>query len=245
MSRRRLPTLTSLGPLRCPGTTASAALAVLVLALQSPAAAPLNESAAAMDRFLARPKAAHPYSASRHLEASGSGQRAWLDAETHFTPASGFQYHVTGEGGSGYIRKRVLRSLLDEEQRVIAGDRVSTVAISTDNYQFTPEGIDADGRAVVQLRPLRKDRSLIAGRMFLTVDGDLLRIEGQLAKNPSFWVTRVNVIRVYQRINGILMPVTLDTTAQLRVFGSSRLQMTYRYSRVDDRPVPDAEQDKN
>lgn len=224
---------------------ACAALLIAVLFLQRPAASPLHDSVTAMQQFLARPRIAYQYSASRRLEASGSGQRAWLDVETDFTPAAGFQYHVTAEGGSGYIRTRVLRSLLEEEQRVIARGSASSVAISTDNYHFTPEGVDAEGLAVVRLRPLRKDRSLIAGRMFLTVDGDLRRVEGQLAKNPSFWVTRVNVVRLYRRINGVLMPVSLDTTAQLRLFGSSALRMTYRYSRVDDRAVHDPEQEQN
>ncbi len=224
---------------------ASAALMMALLLLQRPSASPLNDSVTAMHQFLARPRIAHQYSASRRLEASGSGQRAWLDVQTDFAPASGLQYHVTAEGGSGYIRTRVLRSLLDEEQRVIARGSASSVAISTDNYHFTPEGVNAEGLAVVRLRPLRKDRSLIAGRMFLTVDGDLLRVEGQLAKNPSFWVTRVNVVRQYRRINGVLMPVSLDTTAQLRLFGSSALRMTYTYSRVDDRAVPDPEQEQN
>jgi hypothetical protein len=121
-----------------------------------------------MHQFLARPRLAHQYCASRRLEASGSGHRAWLDVQTDFALASGLQYSVTAEGGSGYIRTRVLRSLLEEEQRLIARGRASTVAISTDNYQFTPDGLDEHGFAVVRLRPLRKDRSLIVGRMFLT-----------------------------------------------------------------------------
>jgi hypothetical protein len=79
--------------------------------------------------------------------------------------------------------------------------------------------------------------------MFLTVDGDLLRVEGRLAKNPSFWVTRVDVVRSYRRVNGVLMPVALETNAQLRLFGSSALRMTYRYSHIDDRVVDDAERD--
>lgn len=196
-------------------------------------------AAAAMQGFLDRATTAHQYSASRRLEASGRGHRGWLDAQTEFTVASGLVYQVTAEGGSGYIRSRVLRSLLDEEQRLIARNGGATVAISADNYQFTPEGLNEEGLAVVIMRPLRKHRSLIAGRMFLTADGDLVRVEGRLVKNPSFWVTRVNVVRSYRRINGVTMPVSLDTTAQLRLLGSSALRMTYCYSQVDERAVVD------
>ena len=224
---------------------AAVALTAAFVPSARPAALPLNDSEAAMQHFLARPSALHQYSASRHLEASGSGQRAWLDVETEFAPGSGFLYRVTAEGGSGYIRSRVLRSLLDEEQQLIARGGAPTVALSTENYRFAPEAVDDDQTAVVRIMPLRKDRALIGGRMFLTLDGELLRVEGLLAKNPSFWTTRVNVVRAYRRINGALMPVSLDSTAQLRLLGSSALRMTYRYSRVDDRAVdgdPDTDQ---
>jgi len=202
-----------------------------------------QDALAAIHNFLERRRTAHQYTAWRRLEASGSGQRAWLDVETDFSAESGLLYAVTAEGGSGYIRSRVLHSLLNEEQRLIARRGESGVALTTDNYQFVPEGINEEGLAVVGLRPLRKDRALIAGRMFVTLDGDLRRVEGRLAKNPSFWTTRVNVVRSYRRINGVLMPVSLETTAQLRLLGASELRMTYRYTRIDERPVHEEERD--
>jgi len=201
------------------------------------------DAAAAMQNFLTLPRIAHQYTAARRLEASGLGQSAWLDVQTSFSTASGLLYEVTAEGGSGYIRSRVLRSLLDEEQRLIARRGQSGIALTTDNYQFVPEGIDEQGLAVVAMRPLRKERALIAGRMFVTPDGDLRRVEGRLAKNPSFWVTRVNVVRSYRRINGALMPVSLETTAQLRLLGRSQLRMTYRYLQIDEQPVDDEARD--
>jgi hypothetical protein len=196
----------------------------------------------ALEMFLSRPTAVRPYRASRRLEASGSGQRGWLDVRTDFTAASGMKYEVTAEGGSGYIRTRVLRSLLNEEQRLIAQGKESTVAISIDNYEFRPEGVNDQGLAVVSLRPLRKDRSLIDGRMFLTIpNGDLVRVEGRLARNPSFWLTRVTVVRSYQRIEGAIMPVSLETNGRLRLLGSSSLRMTYSYTHIDERVVGNAE----
>jgi hypothetical protein len=216
------------------------ALAMAPVPLPRSAVAAFDQGAAiAMQHFLDSTTTARQYSASRRLEASGSGQRAWLDVQTDFTQESGLVYQVTGEGGSGYIRSRVLRSLLDEEQSLIARGGSPRIAISADNYQLTAEGFNEEGLAVVRMRPLRKDRSLIAGRMFLTIDGDLVRVEGRLAKNPSLWVTRVNLVRSYRRINGVPMPVSLDTTGQLRFLGSSALRMTYQYAQVDERDVID------
>ena len=222
----------------------AAALTMAPLAFQFSAAEVVEPTAAAaMEKFLARPTLPHQYSASRRLEASGSGQRAWLDVQTHFTLESGLRYEVTAEGGSGYIRSRILRSLLDEEQRLIARGGSAGVAVSAANYEFRPEGVNEEGLAVVGLKPLRKDRSLFIGRMFLTAeDGDLVRMEGRLAKNPSFWVTRAHAVRSYRRINGVRMPVSLETTAQLRLLGSSALRMTYRYSHIDEQPVSDEQE---
>jgi hypothetical protein len=223
------------------GRAAKLLVFVLIPAPLWPAAAPTfdPQAATAMRRFLEGGPIAQQYRATRRLEASGSGQRGWLDVQTEFTVTSGLSYQVTAEGGSGFIRSRVLRSMLDEEQRLIAHNATASVALSGENYQFTPEGVDADGLAVVEIRPLRKERSLIAGRLLLTADGQLVRLEGRLAKNPSFWTRRVNVVRSYRQINGVRMPVALETTADLWLLGSSALRMTYRYAQVDERTVVD------
>jgi hypothetical protein len=197
-----------------------------------------RHESAPVEMFLAQPSSSHSYRATRRLEATGSGQQGWLDARTDFTPVSGFDYEITAEGGSGFIRARVLRTLLEEERQLIARGGSSEVAISPDNYRFADEGIDQDGLARVALQPLRKERPLIVGRMFLKpADGELVRVEGRLAKNPSFWVSRVNIVRSYERINGVLLPVLLESTAQLRLLGRSTLRMTYRYSQIDEQPT--------
>ena len=203
--------------------------------------APEADGAAAMEKFLTRPVVARQYRALRHLEASGGGQRGWLDAQTEFSPATGMRYEVMGEGGSGIIRSRVLRPLLEQEQQLIAMGATGSVAIDRANYRFSADGTDADGRVQVTLQPLRKDRALIAGTLFLEPhDGDPVRIEGRLAKNPSFWTRRVDVVRSYTRLNDVIVPRSLESTAQLRLFGRSLLRMTYQYSHVDDRPVADS-----
>ena len=218
--------------------TSRLAAALLVMGIPAWSSTTRDQTAEdAMRQFLARPRVAHRYTAARRLEASGVGQRGWLEAQIDFTPESGLLYVVTAEGGSRYIRTRVLRSLLDEEQQLIARAAEPSVDMTTDNYQFTPEGVDPDGFAVVALRPLRKELGLITGRMFLTVDGDLVRVEGQLAKAPTFWISRVKLVRSYQAINGVPMPVLLQSTAQLKLLGSSSLRMTYRYVEVDGRAV--------
>jgi hypothetical protein len=99
-------------------------------------------------------------------------------------------------------------------------------------------GVDENGLAKVLLSPKRKERVLVSGAMFLRpTDGELVRVQGRLAKSPSFWVKTVDIVRSYERIEGAVVPVALETTAQVRLFGTATLRMTYDYSEIDGRPV--------
>lgn len=222
------------------GRLAATLVAVLVVvcpAISGIVAQP-PDPAAVLELFLARPFVASQYRATRHLEAQGSGQRGWLDVESEFTPGGGMRYTITAQGGSGLIRSRVLRSLIDEERDLIANGQTDTVAIAAANYEFGMETMTADGLQRIRIKPKRKERALIDGTMFLMPsDGELIRVEGRLAKNPSLWMKRVEVVRAYARINGVLVPTSLDSVAHLRLLGRSTLRMTYHYTEVDNQPV--------
>ena len=109
------------------------------------------------------------------------------------------------------------------------------------NYTFQPDGIDDDGFARVLMSPRRKERALVAGVMLLRPDqGELVRVEGRLAKNPSFWVRNVDIVRKYERIRGVVVPVSMDSKAHIRFLGAATFQMTYKYSEINGQPVPPA-----
>jgi hypothetical protein len=94
----------------------------------------------------------------------------------------------------------------------------------------------------VPLRPSRKgdDEQLVIGHMFLEPStGDLVRVAGRLAKNPSFWISRVDVEWNYEKVLGdVVLPVSLHSTAKVKMFGSSTFRMTYDYLSVDGQAVP-------
>jgi len=86
----------------------------------------------------------------------------------------------------------------------------------------------------VALKPLRNDRMLVAGTILLMrADGDLVRIDGRLAKSPSFWTSRVDVRRTYARVGGVRVPVALESIAHVRIAGRSTFRMTYQYLAVN------------
>ena len=64
-----------------------------------------------------------------------------------------------------------------------------------------------------------------------------VRLQGRLAKSPSFWVKTVDIVRTYKRIDGAVVPVALHTKAEVRFLGEATLRMTYVYSEIDGRPL--------
>jgi len=192
-----------------------------------------------IQQFLAQNDASPAYRAIRRLEATSGDRQGWLEAVTKYSPGKGFDYEITSEGGSSVIRGKVLRAVLEGEREVISQGDSARSSLARENYTFQPNGVDDDGLANVLLLPRRKEPVLVDGTMFLQPsDGNLVRLEGRLAKSPSFWVKNVDIIRKYERINGLVVPVALESTAQVRLLGgAATLRMTYRYSEIDGRTV--------
>src|SRR5947208_1073795 len=91
---------------------ASVVVASTFLATAHPYAGTLaHAQPTALQRFLAR--AEEPpveYRALRRLEAQNAKfkQSAWMLAWTEYDHVNGFRYQIVDEGGSGYIRTKVL-----------------------------------------------------------------------------------------------------------------------------------------
>src|SRR3954464_10880 len=97
-------------------------LALACLAL--PRAAQLPPTGLSIvDRVVARvDPPAQQYRALRRLEAQSDklGGSAWIEAWTQVDPGLGFRYEIIGEGGSGFVRGKVLRPWLDNEKKMWA-----------------------------------------------------------------------------------------------------------------------------
>src|SRR5262249_59689091 len=133
------------------------------------------------------------YTAFRRMHAYSESQKheAWMEAWTELKGGQ-FSYTIVSENGSEAIRGRVLRAMLDREQDMVNKGETGRADLTAENYDFTEAGRDETGARVVQIKPKRADVMLVDGRAVLNDRGDLLRVEGKLSKNPSFWTSLVN-----------------------------------------------------
>jgi hypothetical protein len=196
-----------------------------------------------LQRFLS--KAEEPpveYRALRRLEAQNPKfkQGAWMLAWTEYDHVNGFRFQIVDEGGSGYIRTKVLRAALEGEQKIWADREPQKASFNHDNYMFDDSTTSPDGLASVGVKPKRKDVLLVEGAIFVQPsDGELSRIEGRLSKTPSFWTRRVDVVRRYERMAGVRVPVEIESVAHVLIAGRSTFKMTYEYQTINGQHVGD------
>ena len=204
-----------------------------VMAESAPAGTALEP---ALHRFLAR--ADEPlttYRGTRRLE--GRNERfnvsGWMEIAAELT-ADGFRYRVIDEGGSDVIRSRVFRALLENEEQIFANGDAAHSSFTSTNYELTPAESPEPGLVKLFARPKRQDVTLIDGAVYITnTDADLVRVEGRLAKSPSFWTRRIDVVKQYARVGGLRVPIRVESTAQIRFAGTSTMTMTYAYEMIN------------
>ncbi len=97
----------------------------VVAPLQEPATETMLAHRALADASTAAVKADAPlvsYRAVRKLNAENPRYKltGWMEARTEFDQTTGLRFEITGEGGSGHIRNKVLRKVLEGERDAIA-----------------------------------------------------------------------------------------------------------------------------
>jgi hypothetical protein len=217
-----------------------ASFTVLCLWLAAPEVAARMESDGAVGRVAGfRDEPLTQYRAYRRMHARTErfNQEAWLEAWTEFD-SRGFRYQIVKEDGSEYMRTKVLKAVLKREQEMVASGANLKAELTTDNYEFQESAPAGRGERYVLLKPKRKDVLLLDGRMVLSPDGrELLRVEGRMSKNPSFWTSLVNIIRHYTRLDGVRVPISTESVAQVKFAGLSYLDARYEYQTINGRPV--------
>jgi hypothetical protein len=221
-------------------------LALILVGVWLVAAPAGGQTPSIVERFLARDDTPlTTYRAARRLTAHNERFKldGWMEVVTELLPDGRLTWQVLDEGGSEYIRTRVLRAALAGEARTVAAGDPARAALTSDNYVLAPARPDVDGEvppglACIRLIPRRADMLLVDGRLWVSAtDADLLQVDGRLTKGPSFWTRRVHVVRRYSRIGGVRVPISMQSTADVRIAGTSSFEMTYSYEAINGEAV--------
>jgi hypothetical protein len=217
------------------------AIAVALIAVSSTSQTAAKNKDEIVQTFLNRAEPVlESYEAHRTLVGwSDTGKRhGRLEVRTEFNRAARkLRYAILAQEGSGMVRHRALEAVLRSEAEAVQQGHMARSAMTPDNYEISLSGSDESGLYRLVIHPRRADSLLVRGAMFVGDDGALVRVEGQLAKTPSFWTTRVDVTREYRRIGGLTLLARVRSTAKTRLFGTGHFLMTYEYTHVNGHRV--------
>lgn len=167
------------------------------------------------------------YTALRHYSAANRSRHADMLVQVTCGSDGAKQFDVLSEQGSGSIRKHVFRKLLSEETEATRrGERKDTRIIPA-NYDFKVIGQEtlASGPAyILEVSPKTDKKYLIRGKIWVDAnDFSIVRIEGQPARSPSFWVRSVHFVHTYQKVGPFWFASSTHTTSEIRIFGEAEL----------------------
>ncbi len=182
----------------------------------------------------ARAKALEGYSSLRtyHLECHClSHKKADMVVRTDYQAPNRKEFTIVSESGSGTVRDRVFKKLLEAEKESMRDENQQRSAITPENYTFEEsdyERTDRDEFYVLHAQPRSKNKFLFLGRIWVNAkDFAITRVEGEPAVNPSWWTVKTAFQRRYQKIGDFWLPESNESETKVRVFGTAVLSIEY------------------
>lgn len=211
-------------------STLAVALAVATLAsAQTIASLPSADDVVAkmMQRDAQRQSELAGYTAIRHYVAVNKQRVAEMLVRVNCASDGEKQFTILSEEGSGSIRKHVFQKMLSEETEASRRGSRNSSRITPANYEFKMIGretLDTGPAYKLEIIPKTANKYLIEGTIWVdAADYSIVRIEGQPARNPSFWVRNAHFVHTYQKVGAFWFASSTRSTSELRIFGASEL----------------------
>lgn len=196
----------------------------------------LAQSASSLDQIVDRLEKAQtenranlrPYTVTRHFRVLSGDHDEKTDSDVKatvsFVPPDKQDFKIDSATGNDRGVAAVKRILESETQM---RDQGTSAGFTRENYNFTSvdKGVD-DGRTcyVLGLDPKHKEKHLVKGRLWVDAQTYLPRkVDGELAKSPSWWVKDVHVTTDFNSVDGMWLPTSTQAVADLRIFGRHTL----------------------
>jgi hypothetical protein len=175
------------------------------------------------------------YTAKRsyHVDYRGfPGSRdAAMQVETSYSAPDKKDFKVVSQTGSQFLITHIFQKLLNSEQEYLKQDIQEQSELSPRNYDFSLAGtdIDADGQYyVLDVSPKHKSQFLYRGKIWVDAhDFAVARIQGEPAKNPSFWISHTSIDHHYKKFGDFWLPVHNESVTQVRLGGKATLTIDY------------------
>jgi hypothetical protein len=142
------------------------------------------------------------------------------------------KFSIVSASGSEVLQGRVLKRLLEAETEAMQPEQRRQTAMNPENYEFRLVDYERtcdSGFYVLEVTPRIKNRFLFRGRIWVEAqDFAVARMEGEPAKNPSWWTKRNDIHVTYQKVGDFWLPARNETNTQVRIVGHTLLTIVYQ-----------------
>ncbi len=158
---------------------------------------------------------------------------AEMTVKTTYRKETGKSYAIVSESGSAILRKLVLSSILDNEQRINQPGTREGSWITTTNYEVKlkpggPQRVGGRDCFVLSLNPRQKAPNLIVGTLWVDArDESIVLIEGTASKSISVFTGPTQLMRQYAMVNGFAEATHARAVSDSFLFGQTVVTIDY------------------
>ena len=168
----------------------------------------------------------------------GGSRHAEMQVVSSYVSPNKKDFHILSQSGSRFLLDRILGKVLESEKDYQLDEADSD--LSPRNYEFQllgTERVSGTDAYVLQITPRRKAKYLCRGKIWVSAsDFAIVRLEGEPAKNPSFWVSHTQMANTYQKVGDYWLPIHKNATSDVRLGGKAMLAIDFSGYRITEKP---------
>jgi len=152
---------------------------------------------------------------------------------TTYRKETGKSYEILSQSGSSLWRNEVLKTLLENEQRMSRPGNVETALINSSNYEMKLDNNPAqmlNGRQclVLNITPRRVSQYLFKGMLWVDAsDFAIIQLKGTAAKSAFFLANAADVTRQYAKIEKLPMATHAEAVSGSALLGQTVVKVDY------------------
>jgi hypothetical protein len=159
--------------------------------------------------------------------------------KTTYRKQTGKSYEIVSQSGSSFWRNEVLATLLDNEKHMSLPGNVEPALINSHNYEMK---LDANAREqlngrdclILDINPRRTSQYLFNGKLWVDAqDFAIVQLKGTASKSAFFLASAADVVRQYDKINGLPMATHAQATSGSSLLGQTVIKIDYTNYQLD------------
>ena len=177
------------------------------------------------------------YTVTEHYAVFRGHDRSKAAAEmlvkTTYRKETGKSYQILSQSGSPLWRNEVLKTLLENEQRMSQPGNVEMALINSSNYEMALDKNTfqtLNGRACLALNitPRRKSEYLFKGTLWVDAhDFAIVQLKGTAGKSALFIANAAEVTRQYDEVNNVPMAMHAEAVSGSALLGQTVVKVDY------------------